>query len=324
MEIIPLVSVIVPVYNAEDFISECLDSLIRQTYKNLEIIIIDDGSTDATRQVILEYKERYKNIIYFHQKNEGCSSAKNKGLQFARGSYIQYLDADDLLSLDKIEHQVDAIKGLDDAIAVCKTVMFEITSKKETGIEIDTDFLYSTNDSLSFILNLYGINGKNGMIQPNSFLTPKTIIDSINNWNTSLSPSPDEDGEYFCRALLRAKHIIFTEGINYYRKIPSKPSLSKQKSLAHAKGAIQSVLLKKNHILSKVNTLEVRKLFAIHLAQCAYLYTKAYPELIKEIKKEIKMLGLKKVPTHKFTGTFGIFAKVIGFWNAMYVKNKFT
>ena len=114
------ISVIIPAYNAEKYISECLDSVLRQSYKNIEIIVVDDGSADNTYTVVKGYSERHSNIVLVHQENGGVCSARNKGLDMASGDFIMFLDADDylvqnaveILLFDAIEHGADIASGL--------------------------------------------------------------------------------------------------------------------------------------------------------------------------------------------------------------------
>lgn len=99
------VSIIVPMYNVENYITKCIDSLINQTYSNIEIILIDDGSKDATFQIIKNFKD--KRIKYIYQKNAGVSAARNNGISKSSGDYITFIDADDWLSQDAIKTMVD-------------------------------------------------------------------------------------------------------------------------------------------------------------------------------------------------------------------------
>ena len=98
-----LVSVIIPVYNVEKYLCECLDSIINQTYRNIQIILVDDGSTDNSANICDEYKMKDERITVIHKLNEGLSSARNKGLENAKGAYIQFVDSDDYIDLDTIE-----------------------------------------------------------------------------------------------------------------------------------------------------------------------------------------------------------------------------
>lgn len=95
-----LLSVIVPVYNVEDFLPKCLNSLLNQTYKDLEIILIDDGSTDNSGKICDEYAERDNRIKVIHQKNQGVSAARNVGLDLSTGDYITFVDSDDWCEKD--------------------------------------------------------------------------------------------------------------------------------------------------------------------------------------------------------------------------------
>lgn len=100
----PLVSVIVPVYNVEKYLRQCLDSILGQTYKNLEVIIVDDGSTDSSADIIKEYKKKDNRIVTISQKNQGLSAARNVGIKKANGDYIMFVDSDDWIAPDIVEY----------------------------------------------------------------------------------------------------------------------------------------------------------------------------------------------------------------------------
>lgn len=100
----PKVTVIVPVYNVENYIEKCLDSLVNQTLEDIEIIIVNDGSKDNSEQIILNYKEKYPSkIVYLKKENGGLSDARNFGMPYAKGDYIAFLDSDDYVELDLYE-----------------------------------------------------------------------------------------------------------------------------------------------------------------------------------------------------------------------------
>lgn len=316
------VSVIIPAYNAARYIAATLDSVFGQTYPAIEVVVVNDGSTDETEKALAPFLDK-PNMVYVKQANKGCSGAKNTGLFAADGQFIQYLDADDLLSADKIENQVKAIANDPMAVAVCKTKIFQEADDLISGREIDTDFLYNTTDTLSFLLNLYGINGKDGMVQPNAFLISRELALKAGPWDESISPSPDEDGEYFCRVLLKASSLLHTEGVNFYRKQAGQYSLSKGRSLKFAMGALRSIVLKAGHVLAVKDTPEIRALFARHIASCIYQYGNEHPELAAQARREIAALGVEKMPVSG-GGKFVLLAKLIGFKNAMAVKKIIT
>ncbi len=95
----PKVSVIVPVYNVEKYIERCLDSLVNQTLKDIEIIIVNDGSQDNSENIIREYEKKYSNIVYVKKENGGLSDARNYGLKYAKGDFIAFLDSDDYVNI---------------------------------------------------------------------------------------------------------------------------------------------------------------------------------------------------------------------------------
>lgn len=115
-----LLSVIVPVYNVEKYLPKCLESIIKQTYKNLEIILIDDGSTDDSGKICDEYAEKDKRIKVVHQKNQGVSVARNKGLDLCTGDYITFVDSDDWCEVNYFE-QIFACNSIDKNIGIIIT-----------------------------------------------------------------------------------------------------------------------------------------------------------------------------------------------------------
>ena len=105
-----LVSVIVPIYNCERFLEECVESILKQKYSNLEIILVNDGSTDDSLNICLKYKKNYKNVIVINQKNKGLSEARNAGIRKATGKYIVFVDADDSIDEQEIYKCIRSIK----------------------------------------------------------------------------------------------------------------------------------------------------------------------------------------------------------------------
>ena len=110
MEKIYKVSIIVPVYNVEKYIKRCLDSLINQTYKNLEIILIDDGSTDSSGKICDQYKIKDNRFKVIHQKNRGLPSARNTGIDNITGNIVMFIDSDDWIDKDCIEKCIKEFK----------------------------------------------------------------------------------------------------------------------------------------------------------------------------------------------------------------------
>ena len=104
-----MVSIVVPVYNAEKYLEDCLISLVDQTYENIEIILVDDGSVDDSGRICDCWAEKDDRIIVYHKKNEGVSATRNFGIQRARGKFLMFVDADDMLVLNAVEYMVKEI-----------------------------------------------------------------------------------------------------------------------------------------------------------------------------------------------------------------------
>lgn len=135
----PLVSIITPCYNGELFVGRYLDSVLAQTYPNIEMIIINDGSTDGTDEIILSYKERFEEkgytFIYLKQENGGQSAAINYGLKFFTGDYLTWPDSDDLLVPESIVKKVDYMeRHPDKGIVICRTSVVSENAEKQITV----------------------------------------------------------------------------------------------------------------------------------------------------------------------------------------------
>ncbi len=140
------VSVIVPVYNVEKYIDKCLDSLVNQTLKDIEIIIVNDGSPDNSEKIINKYLKKYKNIKYFIKENGGLSDARNFGIKYATGEYIAFLDSDDYVSLEMYDKMYRKAKENDFDMVVCDInyLYNDKTVRVDSGIKCDTKDIKST------------------------------------------------------------------------------------------------------------------------------------------------------------------------------------
>ena len=110
-KLFPVVSVVIPVYNVEPYLSECLDSVCKQTLKNIEIICINDGSTDRSLTVLQKYSERDKRIHIINQNNQGLSYSRNVGIRQAKGRYVYFLDSDDYITHNALETLVHTMEN---------------------------------------------------------------------------------------------------------------------------------------------------------------------------------------------------------------------
>lgn len=128
------VSVILPVYNVERFLSQCLDSLIQQTLRNIEIICVDDGSTDRSVEILENYAKRDKRIRIVHQPNAGAGAARNSGMKIARGKYLSFLDSDDFYELEMLEKAYLKCEKDDADICVYRSNQYNQQTSKYTDM----------------------------------------------------------------------------------------------------------------------------------------------------------------------------------------------
>lgn len=139
----PLISIVLPIYNVSDYLSKCLDSIIKQTYTNLEILLIDDGSTDGCYDICEKYQSKDQRFKVIHKKNGGVSSARNCGIRAMTGKYMTFIDPDDMVAPDYVETLYRSIKENNSEISICgvKTVFSEdlcVTDAKDRRSEVFT------------------------------------------------------------------------------------------------------------------------------------------------------------------------------------------
>lgn len=257
-----MVSVIIPVYNSAKFLQKCLEKLLQQTWPNLEIIVVDDESTDDSYAIAKQFEDRGVKVL--QQKNAGAAIARNTGLLAAKGKYIQFLDADDYLSFNKIEEQVKALDGRDDKIAVCNYVSFMHDDELQTEPPIldQSHFIFSSNHPADFLVNLWGGNtGQSNFIQTNCWLVPRKLIDEAGGWRPYRCP--DDDGEFFARVLLASNGIVYVPGImNYYRRANTKHKLSANPNKKYLQNSLLTIDLKYKYLEEKYSNEKLDKAFA--------------------------------------------------------------
>ena len=146
-----ILSVIIPVYNAEKYISECLDSILKKTDLNIEVLVIDDGSNDDSKNIIEEYIRKDNRIRYIYQNNGGVSTARNNGLDNASGKYILFLDADDYLEEDAFEDLFSRLEmDMPDFMAYAKKILYP----DGRGKDVYFDFKDNTCQDSKYIFEL--------------------------------------------------------------------------------------------------------------------------------------------------------------------------
>jgi glycosyltransferase involved in cell wall biosynthesis len=244
------VSVIIPVYNCGASLHRTMKSVLAQSYPELEVILVDDGSTDNSYTVAKQYESSRVQVL--QQKNAGAAVARNTGLAVAQGEYIQFLDAGDVLSEAKIAAQVEALQKHPNKVAVCNYKQFTTDEELKDGNYPDqSSFIYSSDDPQDFLINLWGGKGHMNFIQTNCWLVPKQIIAQAGGWRAYRCP--DDDGEFFARVLLASEGIVYVPGVyNYYHIEPGGAGqLSRSKNKTYLQNSLLTIDLKHQYLLKK-------------------------------------------------------------------------
>lgn len=212
-----LISIIIPAYNSEKLIKETIESVLKQTYPYFELIIVDDGSTDKTKQIIRSFKD--KRIRYIYQKNSGLpAKARNKGVTFAEGEYIAFLDSDDLWLPDKLKKQIDVIKQ-DQYIGLVGTNAFLLYDRKKTAIHIFNSLKTGYFSNKTFF-------PENKIIQSTTLINKKAF-DSVGGLKEDKNLKAIEDFDLWVRLYRQYPCYFINECLAYYRILPSSISGSK-------------------------------------------------------------------------------------------------
>ena len=154
----PKVSIIVPIWNTEKYLKRCLNSIINQTYKNLEIILVNDGSPDNSEKIVNEYVKTDKRIKVIHQKNQGLSAARNSGLKIATGDFVTFVDSDDEIKPEMIEELLSAIEKTNSDIAICSFNETFPNGKTKSFLKTKEEKIYSTKSALKAMLKEENFN----------------------------------------------------------------------------------------------------------------------------------------------------------------------
>lgn len=277
----PLVSIVIPCYNASAYLADTLDCAFRQTWSSIEVILVDDGSTDDSLPIAERYTE--KGLTLLTQANRGAAAARNAGLKRATGDYIQYLDADDLMAPEKIECQLEKLIQNPKAVAMCAWGRFY---EDEREAYFPDEPTYRDFDPTDFLCLLYA---ENRMMHPAAWLVPRPIAEEAGPWNEELTL--DDDGEYFGRVVLAAERLLFVRQAETYYRSGIEESLSKQRSLKALQSQFRSTELCCERLLNSKDSVETR-----HACLCRWqqFYTEIAgidQELGEKVAAQIGALG---------------------------------
>ena len=210
----PLVSILIPAFNVEEWIGDTLRSAIAQTWERKEIIVVDDGSTDRTQAIARQFESDSVRVVT--QKNTGAASARNTAFSLCRGDYIQWLDADDLLAPDKIARQMAEVGQVKSKRTLLSSEFGKFLHYWPHSQFVETG-LWEDLAPTEWLLRKMG---DNLYMQTATWLVSRELSEASGPWNTNLVN--DDDGEYFCRVLLNSDGTRFVSGARvFYRSYRS-------------------------------------------------------------------------------------------------------
>lgn len=208
----PLVSILVPAYNAEKWLGDTIRSAVAQTWHPKEIIVVDDGSTDQTLEIARQFESESVRVV--SQENQGAAAARNKALSLSHGDYIQWLDADDLLAPDKIARQMAALNPGDSPRTLLSSSFGHFMYRPDRARFVP-NALWCDLSPAEFLLRKLE---QKAFMQTAVWLVSRELTEAAGPWDTSMFV--DDDGEYFCRILLASDSIRFVRDARvYYRWI---------------------------------------------------------------------------------------------------------
>lgn len=266
----PLVSILIPAYNAREWIAYALRSAIAQTWRRKEIIVVDDGSTDGTAEIV--HRLFGDSVTLVSTLNQGAAAARNHALRLSKGDYIQWLDADDLLAPDKIERQLAGLHRGNKNRTLLSSAWAPFYYRTRTARFVRNS-LWQDLSPVEWLLRRMG---ENLYMQTATWLTSRELTEAAGPWDTRLLS--DDDCEYFCRVLLASDGTRFTpEARSFYRATSSSRLSYIGRSDRKKDALLISAKLHIQYLRSLEDSERVWKACIAHLQNC---YEYFYPERI--------------------------------------------
>ena len=282
----PLVSILIPAYNAEAWIADTIRSAIGQTWPRREIVVVDDGSTDQTFAVARQFAS--KDVVVVTHENQGAASTRNHALALSQGDFIQWLDADDLLSPDKVERQIVAAAEIQSGRTLLSSGWGYFAYRTEKA-EFSPTSLWCDLSPVEWLVRKMK---ENLHMQTATWLTSRELTEAAGPWDVRLLS--DDDGEYFCRVLLASEGIRFVPGAKvFYRMTPSSRlshvGMSDKKKYA----LLLSMQLHVEYIRSLEESERVRAACMTYMQSWLDCFYPERPDLVAELEKLAASLGCK-------------------------------
>jgi len=221
----PFFSVIIPLYNKEQFITNTLKSVLNQTFTDFEVIIVNDGSTDNSLEKIAEFTDH--RIQIYHQDNQGVSTARNKGIELAKAEYIAFLDADDIWKENHLQSFFDLIKKYPEAGLYCNRYEIKINKRKVIKTEFDFE-----NSFEGYLTDFFKSSLINRVALTSAVCIPKHVYDKIGGFDEKITLG--EDLEYWIRIALKYKVVIGKKVTILYNYTKENKNISKLSIVKHS------------------------------------------------------------------------------------------
>ncbi|HEY1663732.1 MAG TPA: glycosyltransferase [Verrucomicrobiae bacterium] len=282
----PLVSILIPGYNAENWAAAAIESALRQTWPRKEIIFVDDGSTDRTLSVADKFSSR--GVFVTSQPNRGASAARNKAFSFCQGDYIQWLDADDELAPDKIARQMEVADRLADPRALLSSewgrFIYRLNRSKFTPT-----LLWNDLPPVEWLLRKMS---NNIWMQTGTWLVSRELTEAAGRWDEQLSF--DDDGEYFCRVLSKSSGVKFVHGSKAYYRASGPGSLSDvDASNRKLESAWRSIQLHIRYLLQLEDSGRTREACIKFLQTWLPIFDPHRPDIICHAQQTAEHLGAR-------------------------------
>lgn len=257
-----LISVIIPVYNAEKYLSACLESVMAQTYKNLEILLVNDGSTDNSVAVCEEFAVKDQRIKLIHKENGGVSSARNCGLQNANGEYVTFIDSDDYVDKDYVQALYDALQTDNADMSFCNFV-YAGKTLESSGEKLPDAICIDKNspETVRFLSRFFRV-GSYIMGSCWRILYKKQLIET-DTFNPRLRIG--EDLLFMINALLKAEKVTFVKQDLYFYRVNEESCM-----LTYKKNYLQNQTDLYTEIQKRFETLNVSKMLNVYGAVVNY------------------------------------------------------
>jgi len=287
----PLVSILIPAFNAEEWIADTLRSALAQIYEPKEIIVVDDGSTDQTLAIARQFESERVRVV--SQKNRGAAAARNTAYALSRGKYIQWLDADDLLAPDKIVRQMAELANFPGKHILLSSAFCRFKYRYYRS-EFVPSALWCDLSPTEWLLRKLG---QNCYMQTATWLVSRELTEAAGPWNTALLG--DDDGEYFCRVLLASEGTHFVPEARTYYRAPWVNTLSyigqsSRKLEAHW----LSMQLHIRYLRSLEDSDRTRAACMRYLQNCLIYFFPERPDLVSQATQIAEGMGYRLQPPY--------------------------